>query len=174
MGRLSLAAVIIWALCFSGSNCGSAKVQGPQSQETKTVEAPASPALTLTHEHPLSSLPVAANVLTSGSEVLEVAITKVVNPSRIPVVIFVYLSNTGKGKSEPEKILIGNFSLYPADQPGTFLLNPAPAVRKLSAEKSFGDTDVRLVFEMNRLDETAAWTPVELTIAQPKWRAAEK
>ena len=65
--------------------------------------------------------------------------------------------------------MIGNFSLYPADQPGTFLLEPgAGSAPALLADKRAGETDVRLVFEPKRVDETAAWTPVEVTIAQPK------
>lgn len=174
MAKLFLAASMTWALCFSGTNCGTAKVQGPQTRELKAENEPAGPTLILTHEHPSNSFPVEPNALSNDTEVLEVRITKVVNLSGTPVVIFVYLSETGKGKSEPERILIGNFSLYPPDQPGTFLLNPAPAIHKLSAEKSSNDTGVRLVFEMKRLDESRPWTPVEVTISQPKWRAREK
>jgi hypothetical protein len=173
VGRLSLFALMAWALCFSGTNCGSAKIQSPQSRETTPEELPASPAVTLTHEHPSSSVPVEADVVASGAEVLEVQITKVVNPARTPVAIFVYLSRAEKGKSKAEQVAIGNFSLYPPDQPGKFLLSAAPALRKVSASGKTAH-DVRLVFEMKRIDETGAWTPVELTIAQPKWRAAEK
>lgn len=175
MARLSLSALMIWSLCFSGANCGSAKVQGPQSQQLKTDESPASPAATLTPEHPIGSLPVEADVLTSGSEVLEVTITKVVNPAMTPVTVFVFFSDTEKGTPEPKQTSLGNFSLYPPDQPGKFLLSAAPALRKVSlSDATAKGHDLRLVFEMKRIDETKAWTPVEVTIAQPKWRAAEK
>lgn len=174
MAKLFVAALMTWALCFSGTNCGAAKVRSPQTPELKAGNEPAAPPVTLTPEHAANSFPVEANALSNDTEVLEVPITKVVNPSRTPVEIYVYLSNVGKGKSEPDKSLIGNFSLYPADQPGTFLLNPAPAIRKLFAEKPPNDTGVRLIFELKRLDEARPWTPVEVTIAQPKWRAREK
>lgn len=172
--RLSLTALIIWALCFSGTNCGPARVQSPQTNEPKTAQQPVSPSVTLTPEHASDSLPVAASVLLSDSEVLEVPVTKVVNPSRTPVAFFVYLAQSSDGKVEPEKILIGNFSLYPADRAGVFLLDPRPAVRKFSEKKQSGITDAKLVFEMKRVDETRVWTPVEVTIEEPKWRAAEK
>jgi hypothetical protein len=149
-------------------------VPSPQNRELKAGNEPAAATVTLTNEHPSNSFPVEVNALSRDTEVLEVTITKVVNASRTPVEIFVYLSHTGKGKSEPERILVGNFSLYPADKPGTFLLNPSSAVRKLSEERPSEDNDVRLVFEMKRLDETRPWTPVEVTIAQPKWRTREK
>jgi len=162
---------MIWALCFTGANCGSAKVQGPQSREPKTDESTVLPVVKLTHEHPSSSLPVATDVFTNGAKVLEVTITRVVNPAMTPVAVFVSLSDTEKGKSEIKQIPVGNFSLYPPDQPGTFLLDAAPALRKVSRPDATGH-DVRLVFEMKRIDETRAWTPVELTFAEPKWRAA--
>ena len=174
MERLSLTALMIWALCFSGTNCGSAKVQSPQTQEPKTENQPTLPSVTLTPEHASDSFAIAASVLSSDAEVLEVSITKVVNPSRTPVVFFVYLASSGEGKIEPEKFLIGNFSLYPADRPGTFLLNPTSAVHKFSAKRPSRKADARLVFEMKRVDETRAWTSIEVTIEQPKWRAAEK
>ena len=174
MERLSLTALIIWALCFSGTNCGPAKVQSPQTQESKTEKQPASASVTLTSEHESDSFVVAANVLSSDAEVLEVPITKVVNPSRTPVAFFVYLSNRADGKVEPEKFLIGNFSLYPADRAGLFLLNPKSAIGKLSEKRQSNNADTRLVFEMKRVDETRQWTPVEVTIETPKWRAAEK
>jgi hypothetical protein len=174
VNKLFLAALMTWALCFSGTNCGAARVQSPQTREPKTESDPAAPTVTLTPEHPSNSFPVEANVLTSDPEILEVAVTKVVNPSRTAIDVSVYLTKAVKGKSEPEQTLIGNFSLYPADQPGTFMLNPAPAIEKLCGEKPAGDAEVRLVFDLKQLHETKLSTPLELTIAQPKWRAREK
>lgn len=175
MGRLSLTALIMWALCFGGANCGSAKVQGPQSRAVKTEEPSASVAARLTAEQPRSSLPVATDVLTSGAEVLEVTITKVVNPALTPITIYVFLTDTEKGTTEPRQIPVGNFSLYPPDQPGKFLLDAAAALGKVSLSGATAKGhDVRLVFEMKRIDETRPWTPVEVTIAEPKWRAAER
>ena len=171
---MSLTALMIWALCFSGTNCGSAKVQSPQTQESKTENQPALASLTLTPEHASDSFAVAASVLSSDAEVLEVTVTKVVNPSRTPVAFFVYLSDHGDGKIEPENFVVGNFSLYPADRPGMFLLNPDSAIHKFSARKPSSEANARLVIEMKRVDETKAWTPVEVTIEQPKWRPAEK
>jgi hypothetical protein len=140
------------------------------------VELPASPVLTLTQDRPKYSLPIKAVAGNpEGAEVLEVAITKVINPSMTPIAIYVYLSYTEAGKSEPSRQLVGNFSLYPPDQPGKFLLNAAAAVRKVPlSDAAAKGNEVRLEFEMKRIDETRGWTPVEVTIAQPTWRAAEK
>jgi hypothetical protein len=127
----------------------------------------------LTPEHPSASVSVAADVFASDPEVLEVSLTKVENSAKTAISIFVYLANPKAGKSDDEKILVGNFSLYPADSPGKFLLNPRPALRSMSA-KTPNPKDTRLVFELKQIDQTKPWTPVEVTIEQPQWRAAEK
>jgi hypothetical protein len=176
VARLILTALMMWALAFAGTDCGSANAPRPQLREAKTEESPApAAAIVLTDKQPKSSLSLAADVLTGDAEILEVAITKVVNPGMTPVSIFVYLSNTEKGKAEDEPNLVGNFSLYPPDRTGKFLLSAAPALRNISAAgKTANPENVRLIFEMKRLDEARAWTPVELSIAPPKWRPAEK
>lgn len=175
MRRLTLTALMIWALCFVGADCGSATIQSPGSSNLKTEALPASPVLTLTNDHPKNSLPIKASELASDVEVLEVTITKVTNPAMTPLSIFVYLSDSEKGKSEPKLHDVGNFSLYPPDQPGKFLLSTAPELRKaLLSDGPAKGHDVRLVFELKRIHETSAWTPVEVTIAQPTWRAAEE
>jgi len=172
VGRLTLTALMIWALCFVGADCGSATIQSPRSSQLKTE---ASPVLTLTNDQPQNSLPIKAGELANDAEVLEVAITKVINPGMIPLAIFVYLSDSEKGKSEPKQHPVGNFSLYPPDQPGKFLLSAAPALRAVSrSDASDKERDLRLVFEMKNVDENRPWTSVEVTIAQPTWRAAEK
>src|SRR6185503_7493479 len=127
--RLTLTALMIWALCFVGADCGSAKIQGPRSSNQKIEELPAAPVLTLTNDQPKKSLPIKAGEFASDAEVLEVSITKVKNPGMTPLSIFVYLSDSAKGKSESELHLVGNFSLYPPDQPGKFLLSAAPELR---------------------------------------------
>ena len=179
MARLFLTALMTWALCFSGANCGSARVQGPQTRESKPAESPAPSvtltAATLTAEQPIASLPLTARVLTSGAEVLEVTITKVVNPSQTPVSVFVSFSVGEKGTPEARQISLGSFSLYPPDQPGKFLLNAKSALREAPISDAIAKgRAVRLVLEMKRIDVTKPWTPVELTIAQPTWRSAEK
>jgi hypothetical protein len=168
MTKLFLTALMFWALCFSGANCGAAKMQGPQPAAQK-AEKPASPTVKLTAAQPSASLPVAADIFQSDPEVLEVSISKVENAARTPISIFVYLTTGKEGKSEAEKVLVGNFSLYPADSPGNFSLNARPALRAIT-DKSPNPNEPRLVFELRRIDETKPWTAVEVTIEQPKWR----
>ena len=130
----------------------------------------------LTQARPSYSLPITAVAGNpSDAEVLEVAVTKVINPSLIPIAFYVYLSDKEAGKSETNQHLIGNFSLYPPNEPGKFVLGVTPALRSLLlSDTTPKGHDRRLIFEMKRIDEDKAWMPVEVSIAQPAWRAAEK
>lgn len=65
-----------------------------------------------------------------------------------------------------EKVLVGTFSLYPADRPGKFMLGPAEAFRKFSETRKSSE-DVRLVFEMKLPAENKP--AVEVTIESPNW-----
>lgn len=178
MGKTILAALLIWAFGFSGVECGSTNAPPPQSREQSSAkraeESSATPPVVLTDKQPRSSWEVNVDTLARDAETLEVGITKVVNPGMTPVEIYVYLAIAEKEKSRSSTKLIGNFSLYPPDQPGNFLLNAAPALRQISSAAGTSKPDVRLVFEMKRVDETRAWTPVELHVAPPKWSAAKE
>lgn len=168
MLRSFLAALVLWALLFSGTCCRSAKVQSPQPRD---MEQTTGTPLTLTNERPTGSFPVRPETLASAPSILEVSITKVVNPAATPVAMFVYLLPAAKkGKAEPERVLVGNFSLYPPDQPGKFLLGLSNALEKLEGKNSASKSgEFQLVVEMQRLDDTRPWTEVEVTIDPPKW-----
>ena len=178
MGNMLLAALMISTFGVFGVECGSANAPQPQvreqSRETRSEESPATSTVVLTEKQPRSSSEVNVDRLASDTEVLEVAITKVVNPGMTPVEIYVSLFIAETDKSRSSTKLIGNFSLYPPDQPGSFLLNAAPALRQISSAAKDSKREVRLVFEMKRVDETRPWTPIELQVAQPKWTAARK
>lgn len=174
MARLILTALMIWSFGFFGVQCGSANAPHPQSRETKTNESAATPPVVLTDKQPRGSWEVNVDTLPRDSEILEIAITKVVNPGMTPVEVHVSLSIAEKDESRMSVKQIGNFSLYPPDQPGSFILNAATVLRNFSSAARNPKEEVRLVFEVKRVDETRGWTPLELHIAEPKWRAAEK
>ena len=125
--------------------------------------------LTLTDAHLCGFFRVPPETLTAAPPVLYLAVTKVVNPRQTPFEVFVYLSS---GRKELEqKILVGNFSLYPPDHPAGFLLNAADAFRALKKNLSKPrDGTVELRIEMRRINESLAWTPLEVTFAPPDWR----
>jgi hypothetical protein len=166
-----LTALVIWSLPFLGVSCGSTSIQ-----ERQPVAVQASPtqnqaaAVTLTTEHPLGVIPIDAELLNNPPKVLEVSVTKVVNSGASPVNIFVYLSSGAETKDpDADKISVGNFSLYPVDRPGKFMLDPAPAFRKFSEAKKSAEK-LRLVFEMQLDADKKPSQPVEVTVAAPNWK----
>jgi len=170
--NLSLAALIICLMSFSPMCGRSGDAQKPQisNGEQRTTVA-----IKLTNVHAVASFPVTPETLKAAPPILELSVTKVVNTAKIPVTIFVSFSPPGaKAESEPEKIPIGNFSLYPPDLPGKFLLPASDAFRKLKDEGAdLQAKEVRLQLEMKPIHETKMDAPIEVTIAEPQWRRDE-
>ena len=126
--------------------------------------------LKLTNERPSASVELKQDTLDQVPAVLEVSVTKVANPEKTPVVVYVYLFVASKDSNKEDvKIPIGNFSLYPPDQPGKFLMRASGAIEKLKTAKKESSSTL-LFFELKRLHEAKAWTPVELSIT-PGWRS---
>ena len=158
-----LGVLLIWSLPFVGASCGAPSVQSTQQSETRPVST-AKEVVTLTAEHPTGSFKLEAELLSRSPEVLQVSVTKVTNPGASPVDFFVYVASVKE--SAAEKVLVGTFSLYPADRPGKFMLGPAEAFRKFSETRKSSE-EVRLVFEMKLPAENKS--PVEVTIESPNW-----
>ena len=170
--KLFLAALTIWSLPFFGLSCGSANLQSPAGNSTSET-------ITLTNQNPSGSFALQANViknLPAANAVppsftgIQIPVTKVVNPNARAVNIFVYLSRAGEKPDSPgEKIELGSFSLYPADHPGKFSLNPTAALRKaFEASNDANINNWRLLFELEQKPEQAS-SPLEITIATPQW-----
>ena len=164
-----LGVFLIWSLPFVGASCGSANVQNIQPGEARPVATAEKGVVTLTTEHPTGSIKLDPDLLKRSPEVLEVSITKVVNPTSSPIDVFVYLASPiERNKPELEKVQLGSFSLYPVDRPGKFMLSPGEAFRKLSeTRKASSAEELQLVFEMKLPAEKNP--SVEVTIASPKW-----
>lgn len=180
MFRVFLTALMIWALSFSGSNCGSARVQSPPNVEQSPQQTPPNPerkeagpvqpTIKLSTDAPNGSFALDPNLIPPSADVLEISITKVVNASQTPVSIFVYLDdNEEKSDRDVERVPLGSFSLYPPDRPGKFLL-PVP----LSRRKLMPGSKVLMTFELKRVDETKPGTKVEVEMSPPNWRSDQK
>ena len=160
-----LGVLLIWSLPFVGASCGSPGVQSTQQNEARPAPTAAREVVTLTTEHQTASFKIESDLLRRLPEILEVSVTKVVNPTSSSIDIFVYIASGEGNKAERESI--GSFSLYPADRPGKFMLSPAAAFRKFSeTRKSLGAETVRLEFEMKLPDNKPR---VEVTIETPNW-----
>lgn len=176
--KLFLAALLISSFSVVGGSCGSVGVQEqarPQQPARPTPEPelaltpPIAPTATLTNEHPTATF-AAYPDLNDPPTVLEVSVTKVVNPALKPITIFVHLSPVSeKPDATPAKIAVGNFSLYPADRPAKFMLDPATAFRKAAEMKAAANAKEWLVtYELERKANEEP-TQVEVTIA-PLWK----
>jgi hypothetical protein len=176
--KLFLAALMIWSLPLLGISCGSASVQEqarPQQPARPTPEPelaltpPVAPTATLTNEHPTATF-AAYPDLNDPPTVLEVSVTKIVNPALKPITIFVYLSPVSeKADATPAKFAVGNFSLYPADRPAKFMLDPATAFRKAAENKETANVKEWLVtYELEKPAEQKR-SQIEVTIA-PLWK----
>jgi hypothetical protein len=164
-----LPALMIWALCFSVANCGSAKVQSPQHVE-KPAATPTPPMITLTNENPNGGFAIETNTIPPTADVLEIPITKVVNPSQIPLSVYVYLNgNQEKSEREVKRIPVGSFSIYPPDRPGKFLLSPPQSLPKLVPS-----AELQMTFVLKRVDESKPWSRVEVEVGRPTWRSDKK
>jgi len=156
---LSIAAVfLIWA-CIRPD-----KLQGSGGADQKPVAS-----VTLTNNHATGSFPVSPETLAKQPAIVEITISRVVNPAGTPLSVFVYLSHGGKKvPAAAERIPVGSFTLYPPDQPGKFMLRASSALSRLSASNA-KPGNVQLVLELKRVDESKPWTAVELTLESPNW-----
>lgn len=170
--KLFLAALTIWSLPLLGISCGSASVQEPQTArpavKPEPTPTPSSETVTLTSQHPTGSFSIQPDLFKNPPQVLEVSVTKVVNPTAKPITIFVYLAPRTETDAS-QRVEIGNFSLYPADRPAKFLLDAAAAFRKASQTKD-ASAEWQLMFELDKTDQPES-SPLEVTIAAPNWKS---
>jgi len=170
--KLFLAALIVWSLPVLGMSCGTASVQNTAPRNASPTPTPSSETVQLNNEHPTGSFVVQPELLKNPPAILEVTVTKVVNPAARAVNVFVYLSPANeKGEIVNERTRVGSFSLYPADRPGKFLLDAADALGTAAQTRMPPDAkEWRLVFELERQTEPGS-SPLEVTIAAPNWKS---
>lgn len=171
--KLFLAALMIWSLPLLGISCGSASVQEPAPAPAAKSEATPTPTpetVTLTNENSTGSFPLPPNILKDSPFVLEVSVTKVVNPTKKSVSVFVYLASPYE-KDESLRVEVGNFSLYPVDRPAKFTVAVGTTLQKLSPPRTTLK-GWRVLFELDKQTKQEA-SPLELTIASPVWKSAE-
>jgi hypothetical protein len=161
--KAAVSGLLIGVLCLSAAR---ARRNTPADPEQKTGQ-PAS--VTLTNTDPLGYFPINRETLAAAPPVLKIRVTKVVNPAKTSIQLFVYLSyQPGAGHAKPEKIPIGDVGFYPPDHSAGFVLSTSKAFDQLKVTHA-APTDVRLMVELKRIHEAASWTTVEATVAPPEW-----
>lgn len=139
------------------------------SQPEKPVDATSQ--LTLTDKQPLSRMQIPPSVRAAPQPYLEIPVSRISNPQATGISIYVYLEWTRAG-GPAEKIVLGNFAPYPANQAGTFMLSASTGFEKLKQMGASLEQDhVVLLLELKRLHPNRSWTPVQVTIAPVRWQS---
>ncbi len=181
--RTVLSALAIWGLfiaygCWHPATVEQSQIRNPEQQnsELRSVEKKEAESVVLTNNDTTASFHLARQISSNPPPVLELSVTKVVNPAQTPVEIFVYLEAVGNARQRgPQKILVGNFSLYPPDQPGTFSFRASNAFKESQARWGTAElTQTSLTLEIKRINETRPWTPLKITISAPRWKNEER
>jgi hypothetical protein len=151
----------------------SSRAQSPPAQNrVPAVPAAVAQFATLTNSHPEGFFVVPPSTVAAAPLILNLRVAKVVNPTAAPVAISAYLVPAGEqDPSNPQKFLVGSFSLNPPDKPGSFVFVATSAFRQINAAASgSGPDNIRLLLEMNHDQSASADSSVAVTIAPPIWR----
>jgi hypothetical protein len=142
----------------------------PTCQPEKPVDA--SSPLTLTDKQPLGRIQIPPSVRAAPQPYLEVPVSRISNPQEAGISIYVYLEWTRAGSSASEKIPLGNFAPFPANQPGVFMLSTSPAFEKLKQMGASLEQDrLVLLLELKRLNTNQPWAPLQITVAPVRWQS---
>ncbi len=139
--------------------------------ECRPKTMPANAEVTLTQSHPKAWVQLPAEIAANPTPLVQVPITRVVNTAQTPFSVFVYVEWRGRQpNSTSRKISLGNFTVFPADQPGTYDVRVSDGFRQLRALGVNPEREeVVLLLEMRRVSEKNAWTTIEVTIAPLRW-----
>jgi hypothetical protein len=128
----------------------------------------------LTHTQPRAVMAVPDAVLQRAPSVLILPVTQINNETLTPVSVYAYLAWNDLKGDRPARLLLGQISIFPANQPGTFairlsqdfqeLLKQSPALQQLSPS---------LELELRPI-HSQALPSMDLTIGPIEWRMAEK
>ena len=169
MSKMVLAVLLAGLLCFFTGQCGSTNVQRPENHPVSTA-TPERSSLVLTDKNPTGSFSFDPSQKRAGAEILELTVTKVVNPSMTPVTISVSLVVNGDaGTTDSKKVKIGDFTLYPPDRPGKFMLSATPVWFEVS--KRSKEAKYKIVVDMERADKTKPWTSIAVEFKDPELKS---
>ena len=137
------------------------------------VSAEPSPNIHLTHTQPRAVMAVPAAVLQRAS-LLILPITQITNETLTPVSVHAYLAWNGEGRDRPTRLLLGQISIFPANQTGIFTIRlPSEFHDLLRHSSDLQQRSLSLVLELRPLHHEAL-PPMDLTIGPVQWRNAEE
>jgi hypothetical protein len=127
----------------------------------------------LTHTQPRAVMAVPDAVRQHAPSLLLLPITQITNETLTPVSVYAYLAWNNEGHHRPARLLLGQISIYPANQPGTFTIRLSQEFQDLLKQSpNFQQRSPSLVLELRPLHNQAL-PPMNLTIGPVQWRTAE-
>ena len=147
---------------------GGAWLAAPQS---RSEESPAH--LVLTDHGPRTSYAVPPEIVRTAPSLVTITVERIDNPSQAQVDILVSLrwvpadEAPSGGRTTP----VGTLSLFPADQPGTFMLRTSEGFKQLHETGVRPETlHVYLDFDLLASDpHRKASAPLAILITEPAW-----
>ena len=139
------------------------------------VSAEQTPNVHLTHSQPRAAMAVADGVLQRAPSLLVLPVTQITNETLTPVSVYAYLTWTDpKQGNRPARLLLGQISIFPANQPGTFTIRLSQEFQELLKQHpEFHQLSPLLVLELRPI-HSQALPPMDLTIGPVEWRTAEE
>jgi hypothetical protein len=139
------------------------------------VSAEQSPNVHLTHTQPRAVMAVPNGVLQRAPSLLILPVTQIHNETLTPVSVYAYLTWTDpKQGNRPARLLLGEISIFPTNQPGTFTARLSQEFQELLKQHpEFHQLSPLLVLELRPI-HSQALPPIDLTIGAVEWRTAEE
>ena len=148
---------------------------GPPFWFDAHVSAEQTPNVHLTHTQPRVVMAVPDAVLQRAPSLLLLPVTQINNETLTPVSVYAYLTwSDPKHDNRPARLLLGQISIFPANQPGTFAIRLSQEFQELLKQSpDFQQLSPLLVLELRPI-HSQALPPIDLTIGPVEWRTAEE
>jgi hypothetical protein len=139
------------------------------------VWAEQTPNVHLTHTQPRAVMAIPDAVLQRAPSLLLLPVTQITNDTLTPVSMYAYLtwSDPTHG-NRLARLLLGQISIFPANQPGTFTIQLSQEFQDLLKHSpEFRQLSPSLVLELRPIHSQTLPT-MDLTIGPVEWRTAEE
>lgn len=148
------------ALLFLSVLAGSRFLHGKEPSE-----------LILSDTNPTGRVPIPAAFWSHPKPFLEVPISRIENASQISFSIFAYVEWASTSLGAPHRTLLGNFTVYPPDRTGTYVLRASEGLRPLvSSGIPPEERRASVLLELKPASPNSRWRSIQVSVAPVRWR----
>ena len=138
------------------------------------VSAEQTPNIHLTHSQPRAVVAIPEAVRRRTPSLLLLPVTQIDNETLTSVSVYAYLKWSEPTRDRPTRLLLGQVSIFPANQPGTFTIRLSQELQKLlERPPAFPEPSPSLELELRPI-HSQALPPMDLTIGPIEWRTADE